>query len=209
MPPVSTRDPCEILGPSSARWNSTCFEIAMSEYRTQEGPATRSNERLAAVIHGNHSKCNWDELSDVLEVASHDLPDPARITSHRRRHTLATELLSAGMSLVGVMRLLGHRDHRMTLRYAAVTPEIVAEEYQNTLAKLETKYRLPTPLPRRRGSRTCPTRTSSWTTSPGGFASMLRRLVRPATCSAHRAAQAGRPEREASDGEGGPAAWYE
>ena len=37
MPPVSTRDPCEILGPSSARCNSTYFEIAMSECRT---PAT-------------------------------------------------------------------------------------------------------------------------------------------------------------------------
>src|SRR3954471_20667270 len=37
MPPVSTRDPCEILGPSSARCNSTYFEIVMSECRT---PAT-------------------------------------------------------------------------------------------------------------------------------------------------------------------------
>ena len=51
--------------------------------------------------------------------------------------------LSGGMSLVGVMRLLGHRDIRMTLRYAAVTPEIVAEEYQSALEKLATKYRLP------------------------------------------------------------------
>jgi hypothetical protein len=47
------------------------------------------------------------------------------------------------MSLVGVMRLLGHQDIRMTLRYAAVTPEIVAEEYQSALEKLATKYRLP------------------------------------------------------------------
>jgi hypothetical protein len=41
------------------------------------------------------------------------------------------------------MRLLGHRDYRMTLRYAAITPELVAEEYQSALARLATKYRLP------------------------------------------------------------------
>ena len=53
------------------------------------------------------------------------------------------------MSLVGVMRLLGHRDHRMTLRYAAITPETVGDEYQKALARLATKYRLPpfTPSP--------------------------------------------------------------
>jgi site-specific recombinase XerD len=104
--------------------------------------STGPRPRAWLVPGRNHSKCNFDELSDVLKVASRDSPDPARITSHRLRHTFATELLSAGMSLVGVMRLLGHRDHRMTLRYAAVTPETVAEEYQSALSKVAAKYRL-------------------------------------------------------------------
>jgi Phage integrase family len=108
--------------------------------------STGPRPRAWLVPGRNHSKCNFDELSDVLKVVSRDLPDPTRITSHRLRHTFATELLSAGMSLVGVMRLLGHRDHRMTLRYAAVTPEVVTEEYQKALGKLATKYRLP-PIP--------------------------------------------------------------
>ncbi len=90
-------------------------------------------------------KMDFWRLSDVLEVVSRGLPEPARITSHRLRHTYATELISAGMSLVGVMRLLGHRDHRMTLRYAAITPETIGDEYQKALAKLATKYQLPTP----------------------------------------------------------------
>jgi hypothetical protein len=112
------------------------------------------------------------------------LPDPARITSHRLRHTFATELLSGGMSLVGVMRLLGHQDIRMTLRYAAATPEIIAGEYQNALDKLATKYRLPRPLPRRRWSpRALPIRTSSWTTSRGGSASTPEPPRHPANCS--------------------------
>ena len=86
---------------------------------------------------------NW--LERVFKAHSHGLPDPARITSHRLRHTYATEMLSAGMSLLGVMRLLGHRDYRMTLRYTAITPETVGDEYDKALAQLAIKYRLPTP----------------------------------------------------------------
>lgn len=86
-----------------------------------------------------------DRLCAALETATRGLPDPARITSHRLRHTYATEMLSAGMSLLGVMRLLGHRSYRMTLRYTAITPETVGNEYQKALAQLATKYRLPAP----------------------------------------------------------------
>jgi site-specific recombinase XerD len=82
-------------------------------------------------------------LEHILKEHSHDLPDPARITSHRLRHTYATEMLSAGMSLPSVMRLLGHRDFRMTLRYTAITLETVGDEYAKALARLATKYRLP------------------------------------------------------------------
>ena len=39
---------------------------------------------------------------------------------HRLRHTYATELLSAGMSLYGVMNILGHRTITTTLVYASV-----------------------------------------------------------------------------------------
>jgi site-specific recombinase XerD len=86
-----------------------------------------------------------DLLTLILNAHSRGIPEPARITSHRLRHTYATELLSAGMSLLGVMRLLGHRDYRMTLRYTAITPETVGDEYAKALARLATKYRLPAP----------------------------------------------------------------
>ena len=67
------------------------------------------------------ARMSYDRIRRLLETHSRDLPDPVRITSHRLRHTYATEMLSAGMSLPGVMRLLGHRDHHMTLRYTAIT----------------------------------------------------------------------------------------
>ena len=87
------------------------------------------------------------ELHTALATVAGGLPDPTPVTSHRLRHTYATEMLSAGMSLVGVMRLLGHRDYHMTLRYTAITPELVGKEYAQALEQLATKYRLPPPPP--------------------------------------------------------------
>ncbi len=88
------------------------------------------------------ARAPYDRIRRVLTTHSRDLPEPARITCHRLRHTFATEMLGAGMSLVGVMRLLGHRDYHMTLRYAAITPEVIDDEYTKALAKLATKYQL-------------------------------------------------------------------
>ena len=64
------------------------------------------------------------------------------ITSHRLRHTYATSLLNGGMSLVGIMHLLGHNSIKMTLRYAAVTQDTVAEEYFSAIDRIKSKYRL-------------------------------------------------------------------
>jgi len=47
------------------------------------------------------------------------------------------------MSLVSVMRLLGHHDVRMTPRYAAITQQTVVKEYNDALRELETKYVVP------------------------------------------------------------------
>lgn len=62
------------------------------------------------------------------------------MTTHRLRHTYATSLLAGGMSIVGVMRLLGHRDYRMTLRYTAITDETVLIEYTEALKRNEQRY---------------------------------------------------------------------
>jgi hypothetical protein len=71
-----------------------------------------------------------------------DLPLPEKLTSHRLRHTFATSLLSGGMSLTGIMRLLGHRDQRMTLRYAQIGDETVGREYFEALNRVSERYDL-------------------------------------------------------------------
>lgn len=62
------------------------------------------------------------------------------MTSHRLRHTYATSLLAAGMSLPSVMRLLGHTDYRMTLRYAAITDSTVVAEFARALERNAKRY---------------------------------------------------------------------
>jgi hypothetical protein len=79
----------------------------------------------------------------VLRAASAGLQIPDPMVTHRLRHTYATSLLNAGMSMVGVMHLLGHRDIQMTLRYAAVTQETVSREFFEAMTMLEERYALP------------------------------------------------------------------
>ena len=90
--------------------------------------------------HGSPRPC-YHRIRWVLTQHCRELPEPSRITPHRLRHTFATEMLGAGMSLLAVMRMLGHRSYQMTLRYAAVTSVLVEDEYAKALAQLGDKYR--------------------------------------------------------------------
>lgn len=56
------------------------------------------------------------------------------------RHSYATSLLSAGVSITTLKTLLGHHDIKMTLNYAAVTQETVRNEYFTALSKIQTRY---------------------------------------------------------------------
>lgn len=66
------------------------------------------------------------------------------MTTHRLRHTYATSMLASGVSLPVLMKLLGHRHYQMTLRYAAITPETVANEYSRAAQAIEQRYHLST-----------------------------------------------------------------
>jgi len=56
---------------------------------------------------------------------------------HCLRHTFATELLNAGMSLPCLQQLLGHRSIEMTLRYARLTDKTREQEYFKAMAHIE------------------------------------------------------------------------
>lgn len=73
-----------------------------------------------------------DELARA--AASAGLP---RVTPHQLRHTYATAMVNAGVSLQSLMALLGHISAAMSLRYGRMFDASVRAEYERalTLAK--------------------------------------------------------------------------
>ena len=67
----------------------------------------------------------------------------SRIVPHQFRHTFATEMLRAGVSLPVLMKILGHRSPNMTMRYLEVSLLDVEHEFQ--LARQQPRHRLPAP----------------------------------------------------------------
>lgn len=84
----------------------------------------------------NHVRTSLRKISMGLDI-------PGPVIPHRLRHTYASELLNAGMSLFAIMKLLGHRDITMTMRYAALTQNTVTKDYHRAMKQIMAKYDLP------------------------------------------------------------------
>jgi hypothetical protein len=61
--------------------------------------------------------------------------DPLTITPHQLRHTYATSLAHAGMSLQALMALLGHVTPEITLRYATLASPTLRDAYDQAMGK--------------------------------------------------------------------------
>jgi hypothetical protein len=60
------------------------------------------------------------------------------VTPHQLRHTYATAMVNAGVSLQALMRLLGHVSAAMSLRYAHLFDHTVRAEYERALDLAKT-----------------------------------------------------------------------
>jgi integrase len=65
-----------------------------------------------------------------------------RFTSHTFRHTLAVQWRKNGMRIETISSMLGHRDLKMTLRYAAVMPMTVRREFDQAFAAIDDEHRV-------------------------------------------------------------------
>jgi integrase len=72
------------------------------------------------------------------------------ITPHQLRHTYATAMVNAGVSLQALMALLGHVSAEMSLRYGRLFDATVRAEYERALDLAKTQGRTPTSAPERR-----------------------------------------------------------
>jgi integrase len=61
---------------------------------------------------------------------------PLNVTPHQLRHTYATELANAGMSLQALMAVLGHVTPEMTLRYATLASPTLRTAYDQAIGKV-------------------------------------------------------------------------
>ena len=104
---------------------------------------------------------------------------PLRVTPHQLRHTYATELANAGMSLQALMALLGHVTPEMTLRYATLANPTVRAGYDAAIGKVRLTIPL-TPV----GRPVVPTKVD-WIASE-----FLKTRVATGYCSRHLAAEA-------------------
>jgi site-specific recombinase XerD len=88
------------------------------------------------------------KLRAALQDAAAAVGITARIVPHQFRHTYATEMLRAGVTLAAVVKLLGHKSPHMTLHYLEITQADLQREYH--LARAHPRHlvpSLPTPLP--------------------------------------------------------------
>lgn len=62
--------------------------------------------------------------------------DVSLANPHRFRHTFASDMLRAGVSLPALMQLMGHAHIQTTLVYVQVTPLEVYQQYARAVAEL-------------------------------------------------------------------------
>ena len=83
------------------------------------------------------------QLRDYLHQVCHSLTLSSRIVPHQLRHTYATEMLRAGVGFPALMKLLGHTDSDMTMRYVEVTLTDLQREF--LLARSRPRHLVPQP----------------------------------------------------------------
>ncbi len=80
-------------------------------------------------------------LRDAVRAAGLTGPDgaPLHVTAHMLRHTYATALANSGMSLQGLMALLGHTTPEMTLRYATLASPTLRNAYETAMGRMRPR----------------------------------------------------------------------
>ena len=68
---------------------------------------------------------------------------PTRIVPHQLRHTYASEMVRAGVSLPALMKLLGHVNPEMTMRYVEVASTDLQREFH--MARSQPRHLAPQP----------------------------------------------------------------
>lgn len=107
-------------------------------------PHPRSGRLVEFLLTHQGRRVSVDVLRDELARAA-AAAGIERVTPHQLRHTYATALVNAGVSLQALMALLGHVSAEMSLRYGRLFDATVRADYERALAL--AKQRLGSVLP--------------------------------------------------------------
>ncbi len=84
---------------------------------------------------------HYNSYRKSLRIVARDLANGGKeITTHQLRHSYASSLLNAGMSLASIRQLLGHKSINMTMRYAMMSPTNLRKEFLEATSKTQTHY---------------------------------------------------------------------
>jgi integrase len=96
---------------------------------------------LLARPNGKHALIR--QLRYYLHEVSVAARIPTRIVPHQLRHTYASEMVRSGVTLPALMKLLGHSDPGMTMRYVNVASNDLQREFH--LARSRPRHLAPQP----------------------------------------------------------------
>jgi len=126
---------CERLIPIDKRTVEVIRRIiAQRGCRRKKGVPARYARYLMISPFGKHMVVG-NYQAQIRELTAH-LDPTENITCHRLRHTFATEMARAGMPVPALMKLLGHKTPKMTMRYVQVAQNDVREAYDQAMTQL-------------------------------------------------------------------------
>lgn len=85
----------------------------------------------------------YHHVSIQLKRLACDAGCSAPVSVHQLRHTYATDMLRAGVSLLALRELLGHKCITMTMRYLLVTQNDLQREYHQARHSISTRHQMP------------------------------------------------------------------
>jgi len=104
-------------------------------------PANPTSPPLLVLPNGK--SLYYSKIHKALQDAAKRAGCPA-VRPHQLRHTFATAMLRAGMSLPALKEILGHRDIRMTMVYVQVTQKDLQREYHQARQRMAHLHAVPT-----------------------------------------------------------------
>jgi len=111
------------------------LEKALQLWQTRTTPSPYlfpSRRRSAPLGRGD---IHW-QMKKYLRLAGIQ----ANYSPHCLRHTFATQLLNAGVSLEVLKELMGHRSIQMTLRYTKLYDATKRQQYDQAMARIENRH---------------------------------------------------------------------